>query len=106
MAEQYHLDMLARVYETVLNRQAHPKEGSYTNKLLNTGPDSMLKKMGEESAEVIMAAKDVAAGLPDAHDHLRWEAADLLYHLMVTLVYSGVTLDEVMHELERRHKPE
>lgn len=104
MSDKHQLEMLSRVYETVLDRKANPKEGSYTTKLFSTGPDSILKKVGEESTEVIMAAKDVAAGLDGSRDHLRWEAADLLYHLMVALAYSDVTLDEVMQELQRRHK--
>ena len=78
-------------------RDASPEE-SYTARLLSGEADSLLKKVAEEATEVVMAAKD------DDHDHLRYEAADLLYHLMVVLERYGVTLPELAGELDaRRH---
>lgn len=78
-------------------REASPEE-SYTARLLGGKEDSLLKKLAEESSEVIMACKD------DDHDHIRYEAADLVYHLLVTLERYGVSLDELAGELDaRRH---
>lgn len=76
-------------------RDAAPEE-SYTARLLQGKEDSLLKKLAEEASEVIMAAKD------RDHDHIRYEAADLIYHLLVTLERYGVTLDELAGELDAR----
>ena len=93
-----HSLVLQRVYDIVEDRKNRPKEGSYTNYLFEKGIDKILKKVGEESAEVIIAAKN--------RDEVEvvYETADLLYHLIVTLVEQGVTLDKVYEELEKRHK--
>ena len=92
--------ILQTVYETVIDRIEHPKEGSYTNYLFDKGIDKMLKKVGEESAEVIIAAKN------RSKDELTYEAADLLYHLIVVLVEQGLTLEDVYAELGKRHVPQ
>lgn len=91
--------ILQRLYDTVVDRKNHPVEGSYTNYLFEKGMDKILKKVGEESAEVIIAAKNRDEG------ELIYETADLIYHLIVALVEKGVTLDQVYEELEKRHKP-
>lgn len=78
-------------------REASPEE-SYTAKLLQGKEDSLLKKLAEEASEVIMACKD------NDHDHIRYEAGDLVYHLMVVLERYGVTLEELAGELEARRK--
>ncbi len=78
-------------------REASPEE-SYTARLLTDVEDELLKKIAEEASEVIMAAKD------DDHDHIRYEAGDLLYHLLVVLERYGVTLDELAGELNARMK--
>lgn len=78
-------------------REASPEE-SYTARLLTDVEDELLKKIAEEASEVIMAAKD------DDHDHLRYEAGDLVYHLLVVLERYGVTLDELAGELNARMK--
>ena len=78
-------------------RDASPEE-SYTAKLLQGEADSLLKKLAEEASEVIMACKD------DDHDHIRYEAGDLVYHLLVTLERYDVTLAELAGELDARHK--
>ncbi len=76
---------------------ASPDE-SYTARLLQGNPDKLLSKLAEEAAEVIMACKD------EDHDHIRYEAADLVYHLLVTLERYGVTVDELAGELDARVK--
>ena len=78
-------------------REASP-EASYTARLLTGSPDSLLKKLAEESSEVIMACKD------DDHDHIRYEAGDLAYHLLVTMERYGVTLPELAGELRARRR--
>lgn len=88
--------ILDELYDVVLDRQANPKEGSYTNYLLNKGIDKICKKVGEESAEVIIAAKNKSKA------EVIYEASDLLYHLNVLLVEQGVTLDEIYEELKKR----
>ena len=89
------LEGLAAVIHS--RRDASPEQ-SYTAKLLQGKEDSLLKKLAEEASEVIMACKD------DDHEHIRYEAGDLLYHLLVTLERYGVGLDELAGELDaRRH---
>ena len=78
-------------------RQASP-ESSYTARLLQGKEDGLLKKLAEEASEVIMACKD------DDHDHIRYEAADLVYHLLVTLERYGVTTEELAGELDARRR--
>ncbi len=78
-------------------REASPEE-SYTARLLTDVEDELLKKIAEEASEVIMAAKD------DDHDHIRYEAGDLVYHLLVVLERYGVTLEELAGELNARMK--
>lgn len=89
------LEGLAQVIHS--RRDASPEE-SYTARLLTDVEDELLKKIAEEASEVIMAAKD------DDHDHLRYEAGDLLYHLLVVLERYGVGLDELAGELNARRK--
>ena len=76
-------------------RDASPQE-SYTARLLTDVEDELLKKLAEEASEVIMACKD------NDHDHIRYEAGDLVYHLLVTLERYGITLDELAGEYEGR----
>lgn len=85
------------LYDLLLGRKNQPQEGSYTSYLFDKGLDKILKKVGEESTEVIIAAK--------AEDKAEtiYEVADLCYHVMVLLVHAGITLDEVTEELSRRH---
>ncbi|HBP39031.1 MAG TPA: phosphoribosyl-ATP diphosphatase [Clostridiales bacterium] len=88
--------MMDELYQVVLDRRANPKEGSYTNYLLEKGLDKICKKIGEESAEVIIAAKNQQPA------EITYEVADLLYHLCVLLVDQGVTLDDIYEELKKR----
>jgi phosphoribosyl-ATP pyrophosphohydrolase/phosphoribosyl-AMP cyclohydrolase len=87
------LHLLQKVIE---NRRAHPKEGSYTRYLFEKGIDKMLKKVGEESAEVIIAAKN-----PNPQE-LVYETADLIFHLSVVLVERNLSWRRIFDELERR----
>ncbi|WP_311408306.1 phosphoribosyl-ATP diphosphatase [Liquorilactobacillus uvarum] len=87
---------LEELYKLVLGRKSNPKKGSYTDYLFTKGLDKILKKVGEESTEVVVAAKN-----PDRNE-LIYETADLLYHLMVLLVEQGVSYDEIKKELAGR----
>ncbi|MFT9849535.1 bifunctional phosphoribosyl-AMP cyclohydrolase/phosphoribosyl-ATP diphosphatase HisIE [Aneurinibacillus sp. REN35] len=81
----------------IAKREAEMPEGSYTTYLFTEGVDKILKKVGEEASEVIIAAKN------RSHDELRYEAADLLFHLLVLLREQKLSLDAVLQELEKRH---
>lgn len=84
------------VYEVIIDRKRNPKEGSYTNYLFDKGIDKILKKCGEESAEIIIAAKN-----PDAQE-LRYEIADYLYHMMVLMAECGLDWNDITTELANR----
>jgi len=88
--------ILARIEAIVASRAAHPEEGSYTGYLLEKGLDKILKKIGEESAEVIIAAKN------EGEDALRMEVADLLFHLVVLLYARNLPVEAVWKELAGR----
>lgn len=85
-----------KIYETVKDRAENPKEGSYTNYLLEKGIDKILKKVGEESAETIIAAKN------RVKDEVVYETSDLIYHLSVMLYEQGVEWEDIYNELEKR----
>jgi phosphoribosyl-ATP pyrophosphohydrolase/phosphoribosyl-AMP cyclohydrolase len=89
--------ILTQLSDIIAQRAAERPGGSYTVKLLDGGVDRIGKKIGEEAAEVIIAAKN---GAPD---ELRWELSDLLYHSLVLLEQQGVPLETVWDELRRRH---
>jgi phosphoribosyl-ATP pyrophosphohydrolase/phosphoribosyl-AMP cyclohydrolase len=91
-------EVLDSLYAFVKSRKREKPEGSYTSYLFNQGLDKILKKVGEESAETIIAAKN------DDRSALVKETADLLYHLVVLLVERGVLLEEVRDELVSRGK--
>lgn len=88
--------MLSELYTTITDRKTNPKEGSYTNYLFDKGLNKILKKVGEECTEVIIAAKD------DDNKELIFEVADLMYHLTVMMAVKGITWDEVGVELSQR----
>lgn len=89
--------ILTQLADLIAQRAADRPEGSYTAKLLTGGVDRIGKKIGEEAAEVIIAAKNAAP------DELTWEVSDLLYHCLVLLEQQQVPLDAVWRELRRRH---
>ena len=88
---------LRGLYELLLGRKKEMPQGSYTTYLFEKGLDKILKKVGEESTEVIIAAK-----AQDKKETI-YEIADLAYHLLVLMVQSGITVDEVQAELASRH---
>lgn len=91
------LSMLGRLSDLVVARKQQMPEGSYTTKLFTGGVDRIGKKIGEEAAEMIIAAKN------NSDAELTWETADFLYHALVLLTNQGVSLDMIMAELARRH---
>lgn len=88
--------MLETLYKEALDRKENPKEGSYTNYLFDKGLDKILKKVGEEATEVVIAAKNADK------DEIANETADVLYHLDVMLVETGVTIEDVEAVLKAR----
>lgn len=89
--------ILNTLEQVIAKREAERPEGSYTTYLFEKGIDKILKKIGEEAAEVIIAAKN------RSHEELKWEAADLLFHLLVLLREQKLPLDDVLHVLTKRH---
>lgn len=89
--------ILNELESVIASREAERPEGSYTTYLFDKGVDKILKKIGEEAGEVIIAAKN------RDHDELSWEASDLLFHLLVLLREQKLPLDRVLQELESRH---
>ncbi len=94
--EKNPLKIFDEVYDLILDRKAHPKEGSYTNYLFDKGIDKILKKVGEENTEIIIAAKN-----PNPEE-IKYEISDYLYHLMVLMAERGVTWEDVTQELSQR----
>ena len=90
--------MLNELFRIVKDRNINPKNGSYTNQLLEDGYQRIAQKVGEEAVEVIIAAGK------QGRQRVIEESADLLYHLFVLLVDQDIDLQEVETELERRHK--
>ena len=90
------MNELAVLYDTILQRKANPEAGSYTTYLFEKGLEKILKKVGEESSEVLIAA------LTQSKTDQINELGDLFYHLMVLMVEKGITLEEVNAELTRR----
>ena len=90
------LKVFQEVYDVILDRKEHPREGSYTNYLFDKGIDKILKKVGEECTEIVIAAKN-----PDKEE-IKYEISDFLYHVMVLMAEKGVTWEEITGELARR----
>ncbi len=90
--------VIYRVYNQIINRRENPREGSYTNYLFDKGLDKILKKVGEETSEVIIAAKN------KSKQELVYEMCDLIYHSMVLMVSEDVRIDDLLTELTKRHK--
>jgi phosphoribosyl-ATP pyrophosphohydrolase len=89
---------VAQLYDLIATRKELRPEGSYTTRLFDEGIDKIVKKLGEEAVETVIAAKN------ESSERIVEETADLLYHLMVTLVAKGVSLEEVAEELRNRQK--
>ena len=91
-------DTLSQVFATISDRKNNPNESSYTCKLFAGGDNKILKKIGEESAEVVMACKD------DVPEEIAGEVADLFYHAMVALAHHNVPLRDVYRKLQERRR--
>ncbi|PEA55937.1 phosphoribosyl-ATP diphosphatase [Bacillus pseudomycoides] len=89
-------DVLQQLYETIERRKDNPVSESYTNYLFTKGEDKILKKLGEECTEVIIAAKN------NTKDELIKEVTDLTYHCLVLLVEKNVSIQEITEELQKR----
>lgn len=94
--EKNPLKVLEDVYQIILDRRENPKEGSYTNYLFEKGIDKILKKVGEEATEIVIAAKN-----PDSEE-IKYEISDFLYHMMVLMAEKGVTWEDITQELSQR----
>ncbi|MBE5944237.1 MAG: bifunctional phosphoribosyl-AMP cyclohydrolase/phosphoribosyl-ATP diphosphatase HisIE [Lachnospiraceae bacterium] len=90
------IKVLEEDYNIILDRKNNPKEGSYTNYLFDKGVDKILKKLGEEATEIVIAAKN-----PNPEE-IKYEIADFLYHAMVLMVEKGVTWEDITNELANR----
>lgn len=90
------LHVFEDVYNLIMDRKEHPKEGSYTNYLFDKGIDKILKKVGEECTEIVIAAKN-----PDKEE-IKYEISDFLYHVMVLMAEKGVNWEDITRELARR----
>ena len=89
-------DTLQQLYQVILDRRANPQEGSYTCYLFDKGLDKILKKVGEECSETIIAAKN------GVQEETVGEISDLIYHLLVMMADQNIPLTSVVEELERR----
>lgn len=90
------LKVFQDVYDVILDRKTNPKEGSYTNYLFDKGIDKILKKLGEEATEIVIAAKN-----PNSNEVV-YEMSDFLYHMMVLMAVKDVSWEEVIRELANR----
>lgn len=86
------------LYQIILDRKQNKPEGSYVASLFNKGDDRIIQKVGEEAVEVVIAAKN------DSKERTVSEIADLQFHLLILMAATDITPDEVMAELNSRHK--
>lgn len=94
MSEQPHI--FDAIYQVILDRKASPSDNSYTASLMQKGIDKILKKLGEEATEVVIAAKG------GVREEIVYEVADLFFHTLVLLGHQDIPLEEVSTELRRR----
>jgi phosphoribosyl-ATP pyrophosphohydrolase/phosphoribosyl-AMP cyclohydrolase len=97
-AENEETDVLKELYSLLRERKRNPKEGSYTNYLFDKGLDKILKKVGEETSEVIIGAKN------KNKEELVYEISDLVYHLLVLMVNENISIKDIKEELRERRK--
>ena len=90
------LEVFEIIYNTVVDRKENPKEGSYTNYLFDKGIDKILKKIGEEATEIVIAAKNPSA------EETKYEISDFLYHMIVSMVEKGLNWEDIVKELASR----
>lgn len=98
--EDYDNNIIENVYKMIEDRKNNPKEGSYTNYLLEKGTDKICKKIGEEASETIIAAKNTDK------EELIGEISDLAYHTLVLMLDKGITVEDIKKKLSERHKVE
>ncbi|MCB8943245.1 MAG: phosphoribosyl-ATP diphosphatase [Ardenticatenaceae bacterium] len=91
-------DFVSELWGILQERQANPRPGSYTAELLSMGEDEIVKKVGEEAVEVILAVKG------QGDERVVEETADLIYHILVMLLSRGLSWEDVQGELAKRHK--
>ncbi|AEG59570.1 bifunctional phosphoribosyl-AMP cyclohydrolase/phosphoribosyl-ATP diphosphatase HisIE [Desulforamulus ruminis] len=91
-------EIINDLFRVILSRKAERPEGAYTTYLFDQGVDKICKKVGEECAEVIIGAKN------NSKEELTYEAADLMYHLLVLLANQGISPEEIYRELAKRRK--
>lgn len=90
-------EVIHDIINIIEDRRQNPLEGSYTTYLFNEGIDKVLKKVGEEATEVVIGAKN------DDKDEIKWEVADLIYHTLVLLNMTDVSVSDIKDELYERH---
>lgn len=90
------LQVFEEVFDVIKDRRIHPKEGSYTNYLFDKGIDKILKKLGEEATEIVIAAKNPGA------NEVKYEISDFLYHMMVLMAEKDITWEDITTELANR----
>lgn len=90
------LKVFEDVFAVIQDRKVNPKEGSYTNYLFDKGTDKILKKLGEEATEIVIAAKN-----PNPNE-IKYEISDFLYHMMVLMAEKGITWEEIIEDLAKR----
>lgn len=95
--EKRNIEFLVDLQNLLEQRKAERPEGSYTTRLFDKGTDKIAQKVGEEAIETVIASKN-------NNDELRYEASDLLFHLMVLLTDRGMRIEDLVEELESRHK--
>lgn len=100
MEKDYDSFIIEKVYNMIKDRKENPKEGSYTNYLLDQGVDKICKKIGEEASETIIAAKNTDKG------ELIGEISDLAYHVLVLMFDKDVTVEDIKAKLSKRHEVE
>ncbi|MCH8524326.1 MAG: phosphoribosyl-ATP diphosphatase [Balneolales bacterium] len=91
------IGFLSELQDVLNQRKADRPEGSYTTRLFDKGTDKIAQKVGEEAVETVIAAKN-------NNEELRYEASDLLFHLMVLLTDKGMRIEDLVEELKSRHK--
>lgn len=96
----YDKNIIENVYNMILDRKNNPKEGSYTNYLLDKGIDKICKKVGEEASETIIAAKN------EDKEELIGEISDLAYHILVLMLNQNIKVEDIKSKLAERHKIE
>lgn len=97
LENDYDQPIIKKLISTIQDRIVQPKKGSYTNYLLSEGRDKILKKIGEEATEIVIASKS------EDKEEMIYEISDFLYHLLVLMAFEGISMTDIRRELKRRH---